>query len=113
MFMQMGLWQGPGGGGVGPVTGLFKQPRLLVEDLERLAQPNSLTREALEQELGQVARRLGELPREERRLVQGYRKRLYPDFLIARRLNGSRQSGSLAKCAERSWSFSWPVWTEP
>ena len=64
------------------VTNLLRQPDLMVQELERLSKPDSATREALEGELAQVKKRLEELPKEERRLVEGYRKGLYPDFMM-------------------------------
>ncbi|MBI4234319.1 MAG: hypothetical protein HY686_07760 [Chloroflexi bacterium] len=47
-----------------------------------MTQPDSATREALEEKLVQVRKRLEELPREERRLVEGYRKGFYADFMM-------------------------------
>ncbi|MFH1141371.1 MAG: recombinase family protein [Chloroflexota bacterium] len=64
------------------VTGLLRHPDLLMQELERLTQPDSATREALEDELAQVRKRLEELPKEEQRLVEGYRKGLYADFMM-------------------------------
>ncbi len=64
------------------VTDLLKQPELLERELENLAQPNSTTRETLELELVQLSKRLADLPNEERRLVEGYRKGLYADFMM-------------------------------
>ena len=58
------------------VTELLRNPELLVRELERLTQPDSATRETLEEELALIARRLENLPKEERRLVDGYRKGL-------------------------------------
>ncbi|MDP6511232.1 MAG: zinc ribbon domain-containing protein [Dehalococcoidia bacterium] len=56
------------------VTDLLRHPDLLVDELENLGQPDSATREAMEEELAHVNSRLEELPKEERRLVEGYRK---------------------------------------
>jgi len=64
------------------VTNLLKHPTLLMQELERLAEPTSATREALEEELAVVRERLKELPKEERRVVEGYRKGFYPDFMM-------------------------------
>ena len=64
------------------VTGLLQHPDLLIQELEHLNQPDSATREVLEEEMAQVKRRLEELPEEERRLVEGYRKGLYADFMM-------------------------------
>ncbi|MBI4288980.1 MAG: recombinase family protein [Chloroflexi bacterium] len=65
------------------VTSLLKQPELLIEELEKLTRPNSITREALQSELKQIIKRLQEIPLEERRLVEGYRKGFYADFMMA------------------------------
>jgi site-specific DNA recombinase len=63
-------------------TNLMRHPEILMKEMERLSGPDSTTREALEEELAVVLKRLKELPEEERRLVQGYRKGLYPDFMM-------------------------------
>jgi len=64
------------------VTDLLQRPELLMREMERLSGPDSTTREALEEELTVVLERLKNLPQEERRLVQGYRKGLYADFMM-------------------------------
>ena len=64
------------------VTDLLQQPELLVRELEKLTQPDSASRQALEEELAQVSRRLEKLPKEERRLVEGYRKGFYSDVIM-------------------------------
>ena len=61
---------------------LIRHPELLMRELERLTQPDSSTREALEEELALIEKRLEDLPREERRLVDGYRKGFYADFMM-------------------------------
>jgi len=53
------------------VTGLLQHPDLLTQELERLTEPGSATREALEEELAQVRKRLEELPKEEREALSG------------------------------------------
>lgn len=78
------------------VTGLLKKPELLVRELESLAQPDSATHEALELELAQVRKRLAELPNEERRLVEGYRKGLYADFMMREEMDRLREEYSHA-----------------
>ena len=50
--------------------------------MERRTQADSPTREAREEELAHVARRLKELPTEEWRLVEGYRKGFYAAILM-------------------------------
>ena len=64
------------------VTDLLQQPDLLMRELENLTKPDSVTREALQDELAKIAKRLEELPKEERRLVEGYRKGFYADFMM-------------------------------
>ena len=64
------------------VTDLLRHPDLLVRELENLTRPSSTTRETLGEELAQVKKRLEELPKEERRLVEGYRKGFYADFMM-------------------------------
>ncbi len=64
------------------VTGLLRDPDLLVRELENLTRSDSATRETLSEELAQVTKRLEELPKEEQRLVEGYRKGLYADFMM-------------------------------
>jgi len=81
------------------VTGLLQQPEVLLQELEHLTNPTSITREALERELAEVTRRLQALPLEERRLVEGYRKGLYPDFLMREEME--RLSQERASAEER------------
>jgi len=64
------------------VTRLLKQPELLTADLERLTRPDLATRQVLEEELAEVMKRLEQLPKERERLVEGYRKGFYPDFMM-------------------------------
>ncbi|MBI4334808.1 MAG: recombinase family protein [Chloroflexi bacterium] len=64
------------------VTDLLKNPDLLTKELESLTQSGSATRETLEMELNQLHKRLEEFPNEERRLVEGYRKGFYADFMM-------------------------------
>ena len=64
------------------VTDLLRQPDLLQRELENLTRPDSATREALQNELADVGKQLEELPKEERRLVEGYRKGFYADFMM-------------------------------
>jgi len=72
--LEMTVWE--------TVMGLLRDPDLLVRELENLTHPDSATRETLGQELAQVTKRLEELPKEEQRLVEGYRKGLYADFMM-------------------------------
>ncbi len=83
------------------VTGLLRHPDLLMQELERLTQPDSATREALEEELAQVKKRLEELPREERRLVEGYRKGFYVDFMMREEMERVRSEQTSAEQRRR------------
>jgi len=64
------------------VTDLLCHPDLLVRELEKLTQPDSATRETLEEELAHLRKCLDAFPQEERRLVEGYRKGFIPDFMM-------------------------------
>ena len=64
------------------VTGLLQHPDLLERELENLTRPDSATRGTLQDELAVVNKRLEELPKEEQRLVEGYRKGFYADFMM-------------------------------
>ncbi|MFA4836150.1 MAG: recombinase zinc beta ribbon domain-containing protein [Dehalococcoidia bacterium] len=81
------------------VTDLLNQPELMVKELERLTQPNSVTRETLEEELAQVRKRLEDIPKEERRLVEGYRRGMYADFMMREEME--RIKGERAAAEER------------
>jgi site-specific DNA recombinase len=79
------------------VTGLLHDPDLLIRELENLAHPESPTRESLEVELAQVSKRLDDLPKEERRLVEGYRKGLYADFMMREEMQQIRKEQAAAE----------------
>ena len=79
------------------VTDLLQQPELLVRELEKLTQPHSASRQALEEELGQVSRRLEKLPKEECRLVEGYRKGFYPDLIMRAEMEQLHQEKDTAR----------------
>lgn len=64
------------------VSGLLQNPELLVNEVQKLGEPDSVTRENLEVELGHVRARLTCIPAEQKRLVEGYRKGLYADFMM-------------------------------
>ncbi|MBI2958464.1 MAG: recombinase family protein [Chloroflexi bacterium] len=81
------------------VTGLLKRPEMLIEEMERLTQPGSATIEGLQSELAQVSKRLKDLPMEERRLVEGYRKGFYADFMM--REEAERIRKEQASCEEK------------
>ncbi len=54
----------------------------MIEELHRRNKDDSDTKRFLEEELACCQERLGVLPREQKRLVEGYRKGLYPDFIM-------------------------------
>lgn len=62
------------------VAGLIRDPEFLVSELRKRNEDSSQTRQMLETELKLCLERLGEFPGEQQRLVEGYRKGLYPDF---------------------------------
>ena len=64
------------------VTELLKNPQLLIDELENLSELDSTTREVAEEELAKIRKRQKAVRDEERRLVEGYRKGLYPDFMM-------------------------------
>jgi len=61
---------------------LIKDPDLLIRELHRLSAGYSQTKEILEQELQICRARLKTIPQEIKRLVEGYRKGLYADFMM-------------------------------
>jgi len=73
------------------VTGLVRDPEFLVTELRKRNEGSSETRQMLEKELGLCSERLGEFPGEEQRLVEGYRKGLYPDFMMREEMDRLRQ----------------------
>lgn len=79
------------------VTRLLRDPDLLTRELENIAQPESPTRESLEEELAQVNKRLDDLSKEERRLVEGYRKGLYVDFMMGEEMQQIRREQAVAE----------------
>jgi len=61
---------------------LIKDPDFLIQELHRRNADNSETREILERELQLCQVRIKAIPEEQRRLVEGYRKGLYADFMM-------------------------------
>jgi len=61
---------------------LIKDPDLLIQELHRRNADNSQTKEILERELQLCQARLKAIPEEQKRLVEGYRKGLYADFMM-------------------------------
>ena len=84
------------------VTDLLKNPGLLTKELESLTQSGSATRETLEMELNQLRKRLEKFPNEDRRLVEGYRKGFYPDFMMREEVDRIQKEKSAAerRCQE-------------
>jgi len=80
---------------------LLRRPEVLAQELERLTQPNSATREALAQELAQTRKRLEALPTEERRLVEGYSKGLYSDNMMRVEMERVRQEQGALEARRR------------
>jgi site-specific DNA recombinase len=61
---------------------LIKDPDFLIRELHRHNADNSQTKEILERELKLCQTRLKTIPEEIKRLVEGYRKGLYADFMM-------------------------------
>jgi site-specific DNA recombinase len=61
---------------------LIRDPDFLIQELHRRNADNSQTKEILERELQLCQARLKAMPDEQRRLVEGYRKGLYADFMM-------------------------------
>ncbi len=66
------------------ICGLVKHPDALIDELHRRNAEDSGTKETLKRELELCQVRLKALPEEQRRLVAGYRKGLYADFMMGR-----------------------------
>ena len=64
------------------VCQLIKNPDFLIQELRRRNAGNSETKEIMERELQLCQARLKAIPEEQRRLVEGYRKGLYADFMM-------------------------------
>jgi len=60
----------------------IKDPDFLIQELHKRNTDNSQTKEILERELQLCQARLKAIPDEQRRLVEGYRKGLYADFMM-------------------------------
>jgi site-specific DNA recombinase len=91
--LEAAVWQ--------KVTGLLQQPALLQSELENLMRPDSATREALQNELAEVEKRLEELPKEERRLVEGYRRGFYADFMMREEMERVHDEQTKLQCRRR------------
>jgi site-specific DNA recombinase len=77
---------------------LIKDPDFLIQELHRHNADNSQTEEILERELRLCQARLKAIPEEQRRLVEGYRKGLYPDFMMREEMEQiEKEQGELEK----------------
>lgn len=79
------------------VTNLLRHPEALMRELDRLTQTDSATREMMAEELARIEKRFQEFPKEERRLVEGYRKGFYPDFMMREETEHLRQERNAAE----------------
>jgi hypothetical protein len=61
---------------------LVRDPDFLIRELHKRNTDNSQTKEILERELKLCQARLKAIPDEQKRLVEGYRKGLYADFMM-------------------------------
>lgn len=95
------------------VTEVLKGPELLERELESLSNPNWTTREALEAEQAQLRDRLEKLPSEEQRLIEGYRKGLYPDFMMREEMERVSGNGPPPSSVAGSSKNSLHGWTAP
>lgn len=64
------------------IAGLLRNPDFLIEELHRRTKDDSETKRFLEEELTRCRERLEALPRERKRVISGYRKGLYADFMV-------------------------------
>jgi len=64
------------------ITGLLRNPDLIQRELSKRTEDKSDTKQFLERELLQCLSRLEAIPGERKRLVEGYRKGLYSDFMM-------------------------------
>jgi len=64
------------------ISQLIKEPDLLARELNNRIEDKSQTKQFLEKELQLCLARLKAIPEEQMRLVEGYRKGLYTDFMM-------------------------------
>ena len=80
------------------ICGLIKNPELLIKELHKRNTGQSQTREMLERELQMNQVRLKAIPVEQKRLVEGYRKGLYPDQMMQDDMEAiQKEQGTLEK----------------
>jgi hypothetical protein len=73
------------------ISGLLRNPELIKRELSRRSEESSDTRQFLEKELQQCQARLQVIPQEQTRLVEGYRKGLYSDFMLREDMEASQK----------------------
>ncbi len=77
---------------------LIRDPDFLIQELHKRNADNSQTKEILERELQLCQARLKAIPDEQRRLVEGYRKGLYADFMMREDMERiQKEQGELEK----------------
>jgi site-specific DNA recombinase len=64
------------------ISQLIKEPDLLTQELDKRIKDKSQTKQYLEKEFQLCLARLKAIPEEQNRLVEGYRKGLYADFMM-------------------------------
>ena len=64
------------------ISELIKEPDVLIQELHHRNADKSQTKQILERELQLCQTRLKAIPEEQKRLVEGYRKALYSDFMM-------------------------------
>lgn len=80
------------------ISELIKNPDVLIEELHRRNTEGSETRGILERELQLCKVRLRSIPEEQKRLVEGYRKGLYADFMMREEMESiQKEQGELGK----------------
>ena len=80
------------------ISQLINNPDFLIQELHRRNADNSQTKEILERELQLCQARLKVIPEEQRRLVEGYRKGLYADFMMREDMERiQKEQGELEK----------------
>jgi site-specific DNA recombinase len=77
---------------------LVKNPDFLIQELRRRSADSSQTKEILERELQLCEARLKAIPEEQKRLVEGYCKGLYADFMMREEMELiQKEQGALEK----------------
>ena len=82
----------------GELSRLLQEPDALRKELQRRREKGSPTRETAERELLLTRRRLGAIPQEQDRLVEGYGKGLIPDDLMRSRMDALKSEKEDLEC---------------